>query len=43
MAKSSVIEGTHLLVASGRTPNSDSLNLGAAGIAADEQGFIHGE
>ncbi|HEX8221456.1 MAG TPA: mercuric reductase [Chloroflexia bacterium] len=35
-----VIEGSHLLVATGRTPNSDSLNLGAAGIETDERGFI---
>ena len=34
------IEGTHLLVAIGRSPNSDRLNLGAAGIAADKQGYI---
>jgi pyruvate/2-oxoglutarate dehydrogenase complex dihydrolipoamide dehydrogenase (E3) component len=35
-----VVEGSHLLVATGRTPNSDSLNLGAAGIETDERGFI---
>ena len=34
------IEGSHLLVAVGRTPNSDSLNLGAAGVQADERGII---
>jgi pyruvate/2-oxoglutarate dehydrogenase complex dihydrolipoamide dehydrogenase (E3) component len=33
-------DGSHLLVATGRTPNSDSLNLSAAGIATDERGFI---
>jgi pyruvate/2-oxoglutarate dehydrogenase complex dihydrolipoamide dehydrogenase (E3) component len=38
--KSRAIEGTHLLVATGRVPNSDTLNLGAAGIAADNRGFI---
>ncbi len=38
--KSRAIEGTHLLVATGRAPNSDTLNLGAAGIATDERGFI---
>ncbi len=32
--------GSHLLAATGRPPNSDSLNLGAAGIAADQKGFI---
>jgi pyruvate/2-oxoglutarate dehydrogenase complex dihydrolipoamide dehydrogenase (E3) component len=35
-----VLEGSHLLVATGRTPNSDSLNLGAAGVETDERGFI---
>jgi pyruvate/2-oxoglutarate dehydrogenase complex dihydrolipoamide dehydrogenase (E3) component len=35
-----VLEGSHLLVAVGRTPNSDRLNLGEAGVTADEHGFI---
>jgi pyruvate/2-oxoglutarate dehydrogenase complex dihydrolipoamide dehydrogenase (E3) component len=34
------IEGTHLLVATGRVPNSDTLNLPAAAISADARGFI---
>ena len=34
------VEGTHLLVATGRVPNSDGLNLQAAGIETDEHGFI---
>lgn len=34
------IEGSHLLVAIGRTPNSDALNLAAAGMEADTKGFI---
>jgi pyruvate/2-oxoglutarate dehydrogenase complex dihydrolipoamide dehydrogenase (E3) component len=34
------IDGSHLLVAIGRTPNSDTLNLGAAGIETDAKGFI---
>ena len=34
------LEGSHLLVAVGRTPNSDSLNLKAAGIETDKHGFI---
>jgi pyruvate/2-oxoglutarate dehydrogenase complex dihydrolipoamide dehydrogenase (E3) component len=38
--RTSVIEGSHLLVAVGRKPNSDTLNLGAAGVATDERGFI---
>jgi pyruvate/2-oxoglutarate dehydrogenase complex dihydrolipoamide dehydrogenase (E3) component len=32
--------GSNLLVASGRTPNTDSLNVGAAGIATDARGFV---
>lgn len=35
-----VIAGSHLLVAAGRTPNSDSLNLPAAGVQTDKHGFI---
>jgi pyruvate/2-oxoglutarate dehydrogenase complex dihydrolipoamide dehydrogenase (E3) component len=34
------LAGSHLLVATGRTPNSDTLNLGAAGIKTDAHGFI---
>ena len=34
------VEGSHLLIAVGREPNTDALNLEAAGIAVDEQGFI---
>jgi pyruvate/2-oxoglutarate dehydrogenase complex dihydrolipoamide dehydrogenase (E3) component len=32
--------GSHLLVATGRTPNTDSLNVGAAGVATDAHGFV---
>jgi pyruvate/2-oxoglutarate dehydrogenase complex dihydrolipoamide dehydrogenase (E3) component len=35
-----VLEGSHLLVAIGRTPNSDTLNLSAAGVETDAKGFI---
>jgi pyruvate/2-oxoglutarate dehydrogenase complex dihydrolipoamide dehydrogenase (E3) component len=38
--QSETLSGSHLLVASGRTPNSDSLNLAAAGIQTDARGFI---
>jgi pyruvate/2-oxoglutarate dehydrogenase complex dihydrolipoamide dehydrogenase (E3) component len=38
--ESRVLQGSHLLVATGRTPNTDRLNVSAAGIATDEQGFI---
>jgi pyruvate/2-oxoglutarate dehydrogenase complex dihydrolipoamide dehydrogenase (E3) component len=34
------LSGTHLLVAAGRVPNTDSLGTAAAGIATDNQGFI---
>ncbi len=35
-----VLSGTHLLVAAGRAPNTDELNLGAAGVQIDERGFV---
>ena len=38
--ESRVLTGSHLLVATGRVPNTDTLNLSAAGIAMDERGFI---
>jgi pyruvate/2-oxoglutarate dehydrogenase complex dihydrolipoamide dehydrogenase (E3) component len=38
--KSIAYSGSHLLVATGRVPNSDSLNLAAAKIQTDEHGFI---
>ena len=34
------LEGSHLLVAIGRTPNSDTLNLSTAGVETDAKGFI---
>jgi pyruvate/2-oxoglutarate dehydrogenase complex dihydrolipoamide dehydrogenase (E3) component len=34
------LDGSHLLVATGRTPNTDSLNVAAAGVAIDKRGFI---
>ena len=34
------VEGSHVLLAAGRRPNSDRLNLEAAGIETDERGFI---
>jgi pyruvate/2-oxoglutarate dehydrogenase complex dihydrolipoamide dehydrogenase (E3) component len=36
----STISGSHLLVATGRVPNSEKLNLAAAGIGTDDRGFI---
>jgi pyruvate/2-oxoglutarate dehydrogenase complex dihydrolipoamide dehydrogenase (E3) component len=35
-----IVEGSHLLVATGRVPNTESLNLLAAGITCDAHGFI---
>ena len=39
-AETRTIEGSRLLVAIGRTPNSDTLNLAASGIETDAKGFI---
>lgn len=34
------IKGSHLLIATGRRPNTDHLNLNAAGVALDENGYV---
>ncbi len=34
------LTGSHLLVSAGRVPNSDRLNLAAAGVEIDKRGFI---
>ncbi|WP_126661699.1 dihydrolipoyl dehydrogenase [Haloterrigena salifodinae] len=34
------VTGDELLVATGRVPNTDTLNVGAAGIETDEMGFV---
>ncbi len=34
------LAGSHLLVATGRVPNSDTLNLAAAGVQTDDHNFI---
>jgi pyruvate/2-oxoglutarate dehydrogenase complex dihydrolipoamide dehydrogenase (E3) component len=34
------LTGSHLLAAAGRTPNSDTLNLDAAGVATNKKGYI---
>jgi pyruvate/2-oxoglutarate dehydrogenase complex dihydrolipoamide dehydrogenase (E3) component len=34
------LEGSHLLVATGRVPNTEGLDLPAAGVETDRQGFI---
>ncbi|MDO9352372.1 MAG: mercuric reductase, partial [Solirubrobacteraceae bacterium] len=38
--KAQSVVGSHLLLAVGRTPNTDSLALAAAGIATDARGYI---
>ena len=34
------VTGSHLLVAAGRTPNTDALNLEATGVQTNDRGFI---
>jgi pyruvate/2-oxoglutarate dehydrogenase complex dihydrolipoamide dehydrogenase (E3) component len=34
------VSGTHLLIAVGRTPNTDDLGLDAAGVETDKRGYI---
>jgi pyruvate/2-oxoglutarate dehydrogenase complex dihydrolipoamide dehydrogenase (E3) component len=34
------VAGSHLLIAVGRVPNSDTLNLEAAGVEVDQRGYI---
>ncbi|HEV3122601.1 MAG TPA: mercuric reductase [Isosphaeraceae bacterium] len=34
------VQGSHLLVATGRTPNTEDLNLPAAGVQTDERGYV---
>ena len=34
------VEGSHLLVATGRSPNTERLNLAVVGVETDERGFI---
>ena len=34
------LSGSHLLAATGRTPNTDTLNLEAAGVETDDHGYI---
>jgi pyruvate/2-oxoglutarate dehydrogenase complex dihydrolipoamide dehydrogenase (E3) component len=38
--KPTTVTGSHLLLATGRAPNSDTLNLAASGIESDDRGFI---
>jgi pyruvate/2-oxoglutarate dehydrogenase complex dihydrolipoamide dehydrogenase (E3) component len=34
------VRGSHLLVSTGRVPNTDTLNLGSIGLATDDRGYI---
>jgi pyruvate/2-oxoglutarate dehydrogenase complex dihydrolipoamide dehydrogenase (E3) component len=34
------VEGSHLLVATGRSPNTERLNLSAVGVKTDKHGFV---
>ncbi len=34
------IDGTHILIATGRTPNTDSLDLDKAGVTVNEKGIV---
>jgi pyruvate/2-oxoglutarate dehydrogenase complex dihydrolipoamide dehydrogenase (E3) component len=40
LAAGGVVEGSHLLVATGRRPNTDDLGCDAAGVALDARGFV---
>lgn len=40
LANGETIAGSHLLLAVGRVPNTQRLNLGAAGIETDDKGYI---
>src|SRR5262249_35331033 len=35
------VKGSHLLIAAGRRPNVDHLNLAAAGVQMDEKGYVN--
>jgi pyruvate/2-oxoglutarate dehydrogenase complex dihydrolipoamide dehydrogenase (E3) component len=40
--KEEVLHGTHILFAAGRIPNTESMNLEAAGIKTNKRGYIEG-
>lgn len=35
-----IVEGSHLLVAAGRTPNTDGIGLDTAGVVLDDRGYV---
>jgi pyruvate/2-oxoglutarate dehydrogenase complex dihydrolipoamide dehydrogenase (E3) component len=37
---SEILQGSHLLIATGRRPNTDDLGLEAAGVATDARGYV---
>ncbi|MDQ0323998.1 pyruvate/2-oxoglutarate dehydrogenase complex dihydrolipoamide dehydrogenase (E3) component [Pararhizobium capsulatum DSM 1112] len=39
-SKDTLVHGSHLLLAVGRTPNTDDLGLASAGVRIDDRGFI---
>ena len=41
IAGGGTIDGSHLLVAVGRTPNTDRLDLDRIGLATDDRGYVH--
>ena len=41
LAGGGTIDGSHLLVAVGRTPNTDRLDLDRIGLETDDRGFVH--
>jgi pyruvate/2-oxoglutarate dehydrogenase complex dihydrolipoamide dehydrogenase (E3) component len=40
LANGSSVQGSHVLVATGRTPNTDDLGLDSVGLATDARGYI---
>lgn len=38
--KSDIVEGSHVLVATGRKPNTEDLNLSIAGVETDSRGYV---
>ncbi|MEZ5661093.1 MAG: mercuric reductase [Burkholderiaceae bacterium] len=40
LADERIINGSHLLVATGRTPNTDDLGLDTVGVATNERGYV---
>lgn len=41
LTSGSKVSGSHLLIATGRVPNSDTINPEAAGLETDLKGFLH--